>query len=105
MIAKSKIKTFNNTRKYIKKNKIRGGGLLKGTDKNAAIHVQNLINSLFDGQIQEIGYGNKMRIIYENKSNYTWDNIFKNKNLVALLDLFGDSDLFKTAVFKKWMVG
>ena len=44
MITKSKIKTFNNTRKYIKKNKIRGGGLLEGTDKNAAIAVQKLIN-------------------------------------------------------------
>ena len=40
MITKSKIKTFNNTRKYIKKNKI-SGGELGDTDNNPTISGNN----------------------------------------------------------------
>ena len=78
MITKSKIKTFNNTRKYIKKNKISGGGLLPGTDKKAAIAVQHLINTINNGQETD------NFITFDTNEN-VWSGIF-NDNLQALIE-------------------
>lgn len=96
MITKSKIKTFNNTRKYIKKNKISGGGLLEGTDKKAAVDVQDLINSINNGE--ETG-----EYITFDKSQDEWIGIFNNNNLQALMKTgkINETNKFKISVVDK----
>ena len=97
MITKSKIKTFNNTRKYIKKNKNSGGGeLLPGTDKKAAIDVQNLINTINNGQ--ETGN----YITFDTTQN-EWFGIFSNDNLKALMKTgkLNETKEFKISVVDK----
>ena len=95
MIAKSKIKTFNNTRKYIKKNKIRGGGLLPGTDNKAAVDVQSLINTINNGQ--ETG-----NYITFDTNQIGWSGIF-NDNLQALMKTgkLNETKEFKISVVDK----